>query len=52
MPEESGLVTHPDCQQIISLNDESFSVAVCIDAKHESVLGKMLRDAVRPPLRM
>jgi hypothetical protein len=30
------------CQQIIGLNDEPFSVAVCIDAKKESVLGKML----------
>ena len=30
------------CQQIIGLDDESFSVAVCIDAKEESVLGEML----------
>jgi hypothetical protein len=29
-------------QQIICLNDESFSVAVRIDAKEESVLGEML----------
>ena len=40
------------CQQIIGLNDESFSVAVCIDAKKESVLGEMLGDAVRPALGM
>ena len=38
------------CQQIIGLDDESFSIAVCIDAKKKSVLGKMLRDAVRPAL--
>ena len=38
------------CQQIIGLNDESFSIAVCIDAKEESVLGQMLGDAVRPAL--
>ena len=37
-------------QQIIGLNDESFSVAVRIDAKKESVLCKMLGDAVRPAL--
>jgi len=36
------------CQQIIGLDGESFSVAVCIDAKEQSVLGKMLGDAVRP----
>src|SRR5947207_15289929 len=30
------------CQQIIRLDDESFSVAVCVNAKEESVLGKML----------
>ena len=34
--------------QIIGLNDESFSIAVCIDAKEESVLGEMLGDAVGP----
>jgi hypothetical protein len=38
------------CQQIIGLDDESFSVAVCIDAKEKSVLGEMLGDAVRPAL--
>jgi len=32
------------------LNDESFSIAVRIDAKKKSVLGEMLGDAVRPPL--
>ena len=35
------------CQQIIGLNDESFSIAVCVNAKKQSALGKMLRDAVR-----
>jgi len=40
------------CQQIVGLNDESFSVAVCIDAKEKSVLGEMLGDAVRPALGM
>jgi hypothetical protein len=38
------------CQQAIDLNDESFSIAVRIDAKKKSVLGEMLGDAVRPPL--
>jgi hypothetical protein len=38
------------CQQIIGLDDEPFSIAVRIDAKEESVLGKMLGDAVRPAL--
>jgi len=33
---------------MIGLNDESFSVAVCINAKKKSVLGEMLGDAVRP----
>jgi hypothetical protein len=33
-------------QQIIGLNDESFSIAVCIDAKEKSVLRKVLGDAV------
>ena len=33
------------CQQIIGLNDESFSSASRIDAKEKSVLGKMLCDA-------
>jgi hypothetical protein len=37
-------------QQIIGLNDESFSVAVCIDAKNKPALGEMLGDAVRPAL--
>jgi hypothetical protein len=37
------------CQQIICFNDKSFSVAVRIDAKKQSVLGKMLGDALRPP---
>jgi hypothetical protein len=37
-------------QQIIGLNDESFSVAVCVNAKKKSVLGEMLGDAVRPAL--
>jgi hypothetical protein len=32
--------------------DESLSVAVSIDAKKESVLGKMLGDAVRPAIRV
>jgi hypothetical protein len=40
------------CQQIIGLNDESFSVAVRIHAKKESMFGKMLSDAVRPALRV
>jgi len=40
------------CQQIIGLNDESFSIAVRIDAKKKSVLGEMLGDAVRPALRV
>jgi predicted branched-subunit amino acid permease len=40
------------CQQIIGLNDESFSIAVCIDAKENTVLGKMLGDAVRTALGM
>jgi hypothetical protein len=39
-------------QQIIGPNNESFSVTVRIDAKKESVLGKMLGDAVRPALRV
>ena len=39
-------------QQIVHLNDESFSIAVCIDAKKKSVLGEMLGDAVGPALRM
>jgi len=38
------------CQQIIGLNDESFSIAVRIDAKKKSVLGNMFGDAVRPAL--
>jgi hypothetical protein len=38
------------CQQIIGLDDESFSIAVCIDAKKKSVLSEMLGDAVRPAL--
>jgi len=38
------------CQQIVGLDDESFSIAVCIDAKEKSVLGKMLGDAVGPAL--
>ena len=38
--------------QVIGLNDESFSIAVCIDAKKKSVLGEMLGDAVRPALRV
>ena len=36
------------CQQIIGLNDESFSVTVRIDAKENTVLVKILGDAVRP----
>ena len=36
------------CQQIIGLHDESFSVTVRIDAKENTVLVKMLGDAVRP----
>src|SRR5437868_2934626 len=36
------------CQQIIGLNDESFSVPVCIDAKKKPVLGEIFGDAVRP----
>ena len=35
------------CQQIIGLNDESFFIAVRIDAKKQAVLGKMLGDARR-----
>jgi hypothetical protein len=35
-------------QQIIGLNHESLSVAVCVNAKEESVLSKMFGDAVRP----
>src|SRR5881394_200753 len=38
------------CQQIIGLDDESFSLAVRIDAKEKSVFGEMLGDAVRPAL--
>jgi len=34
------------CQQIIGFDDESFSIAMCIDAKEESMLGEMLGDAV------
>src|SRR6266513_2397084 len=37
------------CQQIIGLEDESFSIAVCV-AKENTVLGKMFGDAVRPAL--
>ena len=37
-------------QQIIGLNDESFSIALRIDAKKQSVLGQMFGDAVRPAL--
>ena len=37
-------------QQIIGLDDESLSVAVCVNAKEESGLGKMLGDAVGPAL--
>jgi hypothetical protein len=33
-----------------SADDESFSVALCIDAKEESMLGKMLSNAIRPAL--
>ena len=40
------------CQQIIGFDDESFSIAVRIDAKKKSVLGEMLGDAVRPALRV
>ena len=40
------------CQQIIGLNDESFSIAVCIDAKKKSVLSEMLGYAVGPALCM
>jgi len=40
------------CQQIIGLNDESFSIAVRIDAKKKSVLGEMIGDAVRLALRV
>src|SRR5436305_14593529 len=36
------------CQQIIRLNDESFPIAVRIDAKKQSVLCKMLGDTVGP----
>ena len=35
------------CQQIIGLDDVSFSIAVRIDAKEESMLGKMFGNAVR-----
>src|SRR5438477_6327384 len=38
------------CQQIIGLNDESFSIAVRIHAKKKSVLGEMFGDVVRPAL--
>jgi len=37
---------------IIGLDDESFSFALRIDAKEESVLGEMLGDAVRTGLGM
>jgi hypothetical protein len=40
------------CQQIIGLDVESFSIALCIDAKEKSMLGEMLGDAVRPALDM
>jgi hypothetical protein len=40
------------CQQIIGLDDESFSVAVRIDAIKKSVLGKMLGGRVRPTCRV
>ena len=40
------------CQQIIRLNDESLSVAVCIDTKKKSLLGQMFGDAVGPALRV
>jgi hypothetical protein len=36
------------CQQIVGLNDESFSIAMCVNAIEESALGQMLGDAVRP----
>ena len=39
-------------QQIIGLNDESFSIAVRIDAKKKPVLGEMLGDAVGPAFCM
>jgi hypothetical protein len=29
-------------------HDESFSIAVCIDAKKKSMLGEMFADAIRP----
>src|SRR5438874_6980792 len=38
------------CQQTIGLNDEPFSVPVCIDAKKKPVLGEIFGDAVRPAL--
>src|SRR5438045_3870054 len=38
------------CQQIIGLNDKSFSIAVRIDTKKKSVLSEMFGDAVRPAL--
>jgi hypothetical protein len=38
------------CQQIVSFDDESFSVAMCIDAIPEPVLSEMFGDAVRPAL--
>src|SRR5205814_7563909 len=40
------------CQQVIGLNDESFSITVRIDAKKKAMLGQMLGDAVRPALCM
>jgi hypothetical protein len=40
------------CQQIIGLDDESFSIAVGIHAKEESVLGEMFGDAIRTTLGM
>ena len=41
------------CQQIVGLDDESFSIAVCIDAKKKSVFGKMLGDACKTsPVRV
>jgi len=38
--------------QVIGLDDKSFSMAVCIDAKEKSVLGEMFGDAVGPALGM
>jgi len=35
-------------QQIIGLDDESLSIAMCIDTKKKPVLGEMFGDAVRP----